>query len=178
MEAGAVTRLLIAALALIVAALSWPLITAKWPVMQRAMAPVTAMLPGAAPNPAIAERTITGVIRVIDGDTVDAGGARYRLAGFDTPERGSLAKCDSERELAARATARLQSMVSSGNVSLIRVACACREGTEGTARCNFGRRCGKLTVNGRDAGDILISEGLAHSYFCSGTRCPRRAGWC
>jgi endonuclease YncB( thermonuclease family) len=61
---------------------------------------------------------------------------------------------------------------------LTRVACACRDGTEGTRRCNYGRLCGTLTVDGRDVGDVLIGEGLAHRYTCSGDRCPRRPGWC
>ena len=171
-------NLLTAMLLLIAVALAWPLITTKWPAMQRAIAPVTAMLPGSAPNTTVTGRTIGGAMRVVDGDTIDAGGGRYRLAGFDTPERGDLAKCDSERELAARATARLQGLISSGNASLVRVACACREGTEGTRRCNHGRLCGALMVNGRDVGDILVGEGLAHRYVCTGTHCPPRAGWC
>jgi hypothetical protein len=49
---------------------------------------------------------------------------------------------------------------------------------EGTRRCNHGRLCGALTVDGRDVGDILIGEWLAHRYVCSGHRCPRRPGWC
>jgi endonuclease YncB( thermonuclease family) len=122
--------------------------------------------------------SLTGGLRVIDGDTVASGREHYRLVGFDTPEKDDLARCDSERQLAARATARLRELIASGDARLTRVACACRPGTEGTRRCNFGRLCGTITVNGRDVGDVLISEGLAHRYVCSGTRCPRRPGWC
>jgi len=162
----------------IAVALAWPLITAKWPATQHALAPVTAMLPGASVTQGPANLAVPGAIRVVDGDTVDAGGARYRLIGYDTPERGDLARCDAERALAAQATARLQELVASGSARLQRVDCACRAGTEGTPRCNYGRLCGTITIDGRDVGDILVGEGLAHRYICAGGRCPRKAGWC
>lgn len=170
---------LLAILLLVIAGLlAWPLFTAKWPVMRGALAPMTAMLPGATTTDVSRNRTVEGYIRVIDGDTVAAGGDHYRLLGFDTPEKGDLARCESERLLAARATARLQDMIARRDVRLTRVACACPPDTEGTWRCNHGRLCGALTVDGRDVGDILIRDGLAHRYVCSGDRCPRRLDWC
>jgi endonuclease YncB( thermonuclease family) len=47
-------------------------------------------------------------------------------------------------------------------------------GTEGTISCTYGRLCAVLTADGRDVGELLISEGLAHEYICSENRCPRR----
>ena len=117
-------------------------------------------------------------IEVVDGDTVRMNGERYRLVGFDTPERGDKARCDDERQRAEKATQRLRSLISAGSPRLTRVACACRPGDEGTSRCNYGRLCGVLTVGGRDVGQILIGEGLAHPYVCSGTSCPKRQPWC
>lgn len=117
-------------------------------------------------------------ISVVDGDTVRSGGFTYRLVGFDTPESGDMARCPSERTLAAAATRRLQQMVAGGNANLERVPCACRAGTEETRQCNYGRRCGVLRVEGRDVAQIMIGEGLARSYICSGTRCPPRQSWC
>lgn len=96
---------------------------------------------------------------------------------FDTPEKGDLARCDPERALAEQATRRLSELIV-GGAALTRVACACRPSTEGTQSCNFGRLCGRLTANGRDVGDILIGEGLAHRYVCGVLGCPRRPGWC
>jgi endonuclease YncB( thermonuclease family) len=119
-----------------------------------------------------------GPIEVIDGDTVRHAGFTYRLVGFDTPERGDKARCDDERQRAERATQRLRGLISTGSPSLTRVACACRPGEEGTSRCNYGRLCGTLTVGGRDVGQILIAEGLAHPYVCIGTSCPKRRPWC
>ncbi len=127
---------------------------------------------------AAAEPISPNAIRVVDGDTIRAHGSSVRLVGFDTPERGSLAKCEGERILAARATERLRELVSAGPVDLQIVDCACRPGTEGTRRCNGGRACGVMAVNGRNVGDVLISEGLARPYVCDGPRCPRRGSWC
>jgi endonuclease YncB( thermonuclease family) len=117
-------------------------------------------------------------ILIIDGDTIRISGQTYRLVGFDTPERGSQAKCNAERELAARATRRLREIVARGDLRFNRVACACPPGSEGTRRCNYGRLCGTLTAAGRDVGTILIGEGLARRYICSGTHCPPRQNWC
>ena len=119
-----------------------------------------------------------GGIRVIDGDTIRIGTTVYRLVGFDTPESGRNARCEREQKLAGDATRRLRQLVTEGDLSFTRVPCACQPGTEGTKACNYGRLCGTLKAGGRDVGTILIGEGLARSYVCSGTRCPPRAGWC
>lgn len=124
------------------------------------------------------EPRLSGPIEVIDGDTVRLQGVVYRLAGFDTPERGDRARCDDERQRAEKATQRLRGLISTGNPRLTRVACACRPGQEGTKNCNSGRLCGSVTIDGRDVGQILISEGLAHSYVCGATSCPPRRPWC
>jgi endonuclease YncB( thermonuclease family) len=121
---------------------------------------------------------VLGAISVIDGDTVRSAGYTYRLVGFDTPEKGTLAHCQRERALAKSATRRLDQLLASGQVELKRVACSCRSGTEDTRACNYGRRCAVLKVGGRDVGPILIGEGLAYPYFCSDTHCPRRRSWC
>jgi micrococcal nuclease len=101
-----------------------------------------------------------------------------RLVGFDTPETGSRARCQSERVKGDRATVRLRELVSTGAVNLELVRCACPTGTEGTSACNFGRSCGVLRVDGRDPGNILIAEGLARAYSCQAFACPPRGSWC
>lgn len=121
---------------------------------------------------------IGGRPTVIDGDTVRWQGRAVRLVGFDTPETGDRARCQSERARGDRATARLRELVASGEVKLELVRCACRPETEGTSACNFGRSCGVLTIDGRDAGNILIGEGLARPYLCGQFSCPPRGSWC
>ena len=119
-------------------------------------------------------------IRVIDGDTIDARGERWRLVGFDAPERGDRALCQAELDRATRATERLREIVDSGRLDLERVRCSCRTGAEGTRFCNHGRLCGTLRVNGVDVGAILIRERLAVPFICGATSCPpqNRQAWC
>lgn len=125
-----------------------------------------------------AEPIDPAAVRVLDGDTIEARGAVFRLVGFDTPETGGRARCAPERALGAKATARLVAIVAGGALDLAPVVCACRSGTEGTPRCNYGRRCGTLTANGRDVGAILIGEQLARPYVCGPRSCPARLAWC
>ena len=117
-------------------------------------------------------------IIVLDGDTVRSGGKTYRLVGIDTPEKNPRAQCSSEHDRAMRATRRLQQLVDGGEIDLARVACACRQGTEGTSACNHGRLCGRLIAGGRDLARILIKEGLAHPHPCGSSSCPPRRNWC
>lgn len=117
-------------------------------------------------------------ISVIDGDTVRVNGQVYRLVGFDTPESGSLARCERERKLADAATNRLRQLIANGQTALEHVPCSCPLGTEGTRECNHGRLCARLQADDRDVGTILISEGLARPYVCGQTGCPRRQSWC
>jgi len=119
-----------------------------------------------------------GAIEVIDGDTIRAHGRTVRLVGFDAPEAGLHARCESERALAAKATFRLRQLVSMGGLDLELIPCSCRRGAEGTPRCNYGRACGVLTAAGKDVGQTLISEGLARPYVCGRTSCPHREPWC
>jgi endonuclease YncB( thermonuclease family) len=119
----------------------------------------------------------SGQIEVLDGDTIRVAGETFRLVGFDAPET-YRAQCPSERELGNKATFRLRQLVAGGGLDLERVACACRVGTEGTPRCNYGRSCGILRAGGRDVAGVLIAEGLARAFVCGHTSCPRREPWC
>lgn len=126
-------------------------------------------------------KTVAGhQFTVTDGDTVrvrgDAKGTR--LVGFNAPETRN-ARCARELELGNRATNRLLELVATSNMDIEKVPCACKPGTEGTNACNYGRSCGILRADGRDVGQILISEGLAVPFVCGTTSCPRTPRpWC
>jgi endonuclease YncB( thermonuclease family) len=116
---------------------------------------------------------------ITDGDTIRmSDGTPVRLVGFNAPETFSP-KCDVEAALGHRATARLKQLVASGQSSVIRMACSCRPGTEGTEKCNYGRSCGTLKINGQDVGQTLIREGLAVPFVCGRNSCPPTPRpWC
>lgn len=96
-------------------------------------------------------------VRVIDGDTVDAGldtNVRLTLddgSGFDTPET-FRSGCSSETALGQAASNRLREII--GNARDVDLAL-------GSRSCGYGRYCGALRVDGVNVGDTLIQEGLA-----------------
>jgi endonuclease YncB( thermonuclease family) len=119
-------------------------------------------------------------IRIVDGDTIQVyrQHPNVRLVGFNAPETRN-ASCPAEAELGARATRRLRELVRAGGLDFEYVRCSCPEGTQGTFACNWKRDCGTLKSNGRDVGSILIAEGLAVSFVCGTTSCPKTPRpWC
>ncbi|MDX8353977.1 thermonuclease family protein [Cognatiyoonia sp. IB215182] len=96
-------------------------------------------------------------LRVIDGDTVDAGletNVRLTLndgSGFDTPET-FRASCPAEADLGVRATQRLRQLLDDAVTTDLKL---------GSRSCGFGRYCGVLTADGTNVGETLINEGLA-----------------
>ncbi len=117
---------------------------------------------------------------ITDGDTIRLrDGTPVRLVGFNTPEKFEP-QCSREAALGIRASARLKEMVATAkSTNLTLVACSCKPGTEGTRKCNYGRRCGTLTIDGRDVGQTLIAEGLAVPFICGVSGCPPTPRpWC
>ncbi|MDM9621945.1 MULTISPECIES: thermonuclease family protein [unclassified Rhizobium] len=117
---------------------------------------------------------------VTDGDTIKLkDGTRVRLVGFNTPEKFEP-ECSREAALGNRASERLNELVAAAaSTDVTLVACSCRPGTEGTKKCNYGRSCGRLTVDGRDVGETLIGEGLAVPFVCGVSGCPPTPRpWC
>lgn len=128
---------------------------------------------------AVAEPVAPGSVRAVDGDTIRHEGHLVRLVGINAPELGSHAHCLPERALGLKAERRVRAMVAGGGLDLTYVACACRPGTEGTKKCNFGRACGVLKAAGRDVAQTLVAEGLAVPFVCGKTSCPKLpVPWC
>jgi endonuclease YncB( thermonuclease family) len=119
-------------------------------------------------------------INVLDGDTITVFKMQpnVRLVGFNAPET-DRAVCPIERELGLKARDRLRALVGAGNLTFEYVDCSCPAKTQGTFACNYGRDCGTLKANGRDVGAILINDGLAVSFVCGPTSCPKTPRpWC
>jgi endonuclease YncB( thermonuclease family) len=106
--------------------------------------------------PAAAQRA-----QVIDGDTIRVSGETIRMMGLDAPEQ--RARCPAEARLAARATARLRSLVQP------------RVWLERRGRDRYRRTLAVVRDRaGRDLAQVMIREGLARPYNGRG----RRQGWC
>ncbi|TIO29004.1 MAG: thermonuclease family protein [Mesorhizobium sp.] len=117
---------------------------------------------------------------ITDGDTIRLNGVAKgtRLVGFNAPE-SIEPRCDAEGNLGRRAKARLKQLVATAKLELKMVPCSCPPGTEGTDACNYGRSCGFLVADGRDVGEVLMSEGLAVPFVCGSTSCPPTPSpWC
>ncbi len=100
---------------------------------------------------------------VVDGDTIWLDGEKIRMADIDAPET-EQAKCASERALGNQATRRLMALLNSGTVSI--------ESAGDRDTDQYGRSLRIVMVDGRSAGDVLVSEGLARRW--TGNRRP----WC
>lgn len=102
-------------------------------------------------------------LHVIDGDTLAWGEERVRLQGIDAPEIRSP-ECVEELRQGQAARAALEAMVRGGRELVIQ---------DSGERDRYRRLLGRLSVDGRDAGEILMARGLAVAY-----EGHRTAGWC
>lgn len=120
-------------------------------------------------SPAVAHHPFDAVVpknqlRVIDGDTVHYGKTRVRASNYDTPEKGTLAKCDQERAISAKATARFIELTSPPHVFTLKW---------GKGKDRYGRGLAQFYSDHKEIGPMLIAEGLAQPY--SGGTKP---DWC
>ncbi len=110
---------------------------------------------------ASAESTDSGechLLRVHDGDTIRCGAERIRIENIDAPELEGSPKCEDYRstnawcdfEAGRRSRAALQSFLAGGRIEVSR-----------HGKDKYGRTLARLTINGKDAGDYLVSQGLA-----------------
>jgi hypothetical protein len=132
----------------------------------RAMIPAAVVVLALA-TPALAEPIEPAAVPVIDGDTIEARGAVWRLVGFDAPETAQRAQCSIEGERGAAARARLVAIVAGGKLDLLRVACSCRPGT------GSGRKSETLDRHQCPKSQTVIAS-VPHSAINASTRwaCP------
>ena len=101
-------------------------------------------------GPNRAERELTCLV---DGDTGWEGGRNWRYEGIDTPEISQPA-CERERALGHAATDRLRELMAQGYA----IQWLDRSG-------RYGRELATIALaDGRDAGEVLIEEGLAQRW--------------
>ncbi len=91
---------------------------------------------------------------VVDGDTFWFNGQDIRIADIDAPETHDW-DCRSEKELGDKATKRLHQLLESGPISLQPI---------DRDQDVYGRKLRLVYVSGKDVGETLIDEGLAHRY--------------
>ncbi|WP_128292026.1 thermonuclease family protein [Afifella aestuarii] len=98
-------------------------------------------------------RAARKVTCVVDGDTGWEAGVKWRAIDVDTPEIGHAA-CIRERQLGERARDRLRELMSDGyTIEWVH------------ERGNFGRELATVRLSdGRDAGQVLIEEGLSQRW--------------
>ncbi|WP_411233212.1 thermonuclease family protein [Marivita sp. S0852] len=96
-----------------------------------------------------------GVVRVIDGDTIDVAGTRVRLHAIDAPETEQLCASAQGADWTCGAWVTQQ-------VTALFDGKQARCRTKDTDR--YGRAVAKCQVNGRDMGDVLVAQGLAFAY--------------
>lgn len=103
----------------------------------------------------IANASAEETVAVIDGDTIDLGGVRYRLHGIDAPEAGQT--CAKQGggtwQCGKQAIKELERLTASGNVSCSNL------GEDG-----YGRTLGVCRSGSMDMNEAMVREGLAWSF--------------
>ncbi len=95
-------------------------------------------------------------VHIVDGDTLDLDGTRYRINGIDAPERAQ--KCNNARgekwDCGARSTEALERLVASKQVTCERLA------TDG-----FGREIARCFADGQDLAMAMTKLGMAWAFL-------------
>ncbi|MEF2549148.1 thermonuclease family protein [Aurantimonas sp. E1-2-R+4] len=124
---------------------------------------VTTAAPPARPLPVCSggNRAARKLTCIVDGDTGWERGVKWRALDVDTPEIGKP-ECAAERRLGEKARDRLRQLMGSGYTI---------EWTGGKGK--FGRELARVRLtDGRDAGQVLIQEGLSQPWPNEGNK------WC
>ncbi|WP_299406414.1 thermonuclease family protein [uncultured Roseobacter sp.] len=109
----------------------------------------------ALPNGSFAAPGLSGTVRVIDGDTLDVGGARVRLFGIDAPEADQMCTTEQGQSWACGAwvTDQVTTLFAGRRAHCVAV---------DTDR--YGRIVAQCEVRGQDLGEVIVSAGLAFAY--------------
>jgi endonuclease YncB( thermonuclease family) len=94
-------------------------------------------------------------VRVVDGDTFDLDGVRYRINGIDAPEAGQkcLTKTGRDWSCGRAATDALFALLDGADVRC-----------EDLVTDEYGRIVGACTADGRDVGSAMVRMGMAWAF--------------
>lgn len=94
-------------------------------------------------------------VRVVDADTIDLGGTRYRIYGIDAPETGQTCATTSGRTwpCGSRATAALIALIDGREVKC-----------EDMTLDEYGRMLAVCSADGIDIGEAMVASGMAWAY--------------
>jgi endonuclease YncB( thermonuclease family) len=115
------------------------------------------------------------VMSVVDGDTLSVDGSKdfalpikVRVKGIDTPEKGSLAKCQGEKNLANRATQQTLMYIQKAKKAGYQISFENIEWDK-----YGGRVLADVYLAGDSLGDLLVRDGLAKKYTGG-----KKESWC
>ena len=103
---------------------------------------------------AAASDVISGLARVVDGDTLEISGQKIRIHGIDAPESRQTCLRGSVEWLCGKEASQVMRSLVNG------AATTC----ETQARDRYGRFVSRCEAKGRDLGEALVSMGLALAY--------------
>jgi endonuclease YncB( thermonuclease family) len=125
---------------------------ARWQLTPEVPRGIT--LPAPTRTPEVPHAEHAGFPRVVDGDTLEISGVRYRLHGLDAPESGQSCVRDGHMALiGAEASAALRALIGQQPVQ-----CA------GYSRDPYGRWVGSCWIGSVDLGAAMVASGHALAY--------------
>ncbi len=105
--------------------------------------------------PVMSGADVSGVVRVIDADTIDVGGTRVRLHAIDAPEQDQACLTEQGLPFACGIWASAQVDAAFGG----RIATCARVDTD-----KYGRMVARCHVAGLDIGQEAVAQGWAFAY--------------
>lgn len=103
---------------------------------------------------------LSGVVEVVDGDTIRLGAERVRLYGIDAPEKSQPCSIQNQTVRCGElATAALRSLAEGRTASC-----------EPQSRDRYGRTVAICTVGSEDIGAAMVRQGMAVAYAKYSTR--------
>lgn len=104
-------------------------------------------------------------VQVIDGDTIRIGQEKFRLVGWDTPEKFGRERCAQEKRMGEQASREARRIFRHADeLTLV------RQGVD-----KYGRTLARWRVDGRDYGELLWSKQLAKPWNYPAQAKPK---WC